>query len=98
MVPNPFVSLPARGKDVNDTLHVGPEILRYGGEAKYEYRVSGKPRMLAVKVPAGIQKGQKIRLREMGLPGKAGGPPGDLFLKVSVRASLLDWLKPLFRS
>ncbi len=91
------IPIPARGKDVTDSLRVGSEILRYGGEVKYEYRLSGKPRTLAVKVPAGIQRGQKIRLREMGLPGKAGGPPGDLFLKVSVRTSLLGWLKSLFR-
>jgi len=92
------IPIPARGKDAVDTLHVGPEVVRLGGEIRYEYRASGKPRTLAIKVPAGIQNGQKIRLREMGLPGKAGGPPGDLFLKVSVTVPLLQRMRSLFKS
>lgn len=91
------IPIPARGKDVVDTLRVDPGIVRNGGEVRYEYRGSGKPRTLAVTVPAGIHNGQKIRLREMGLPGRAGGPPGDLFLKVSIRVPLLERVKFLFR-
>ncbi len=90
------IPIPARGKDVVDTLRVTRETLRVGGEVRYEYRVTGTPRTLAIKIPAGIENGQKIRLREMGLPGKAGGPHGDLFLKVVAKTSLLDRIKSFF--
>jgi len=39
---------------------------------------------LTVKVPAGIDEGQKIRLAGQGLPGRDGGPPGDVLIEVHV--------------
>jgi len=39
---------------------------------------------IAVKVPAGVKDGQKIRLAGKGHPGVAGGEPGDLYLKVQL--------------
>ncbi|KPC78290.1 serine/threonine protein kinase [Streptomyces sp. NRRL F-6602] len=49
----------------------------------------GKGRVLKqhtykVRVPAGIKDGQKIRLRELGAPGKHGGAPGDLYVTVHI--------------
>jgi len=38
-----------------------------------------------VKIPKGVQDGQKIRLGGLGQPGIGGGPPGDLLLEVNVR-------------
>lgn len=38
-----------------------------------------------VKVPAGIGDGQKIRLAGKGHPGRAGGEPGDLYIKLQVK-------------
>ena len=42
---------------------------------------SGKSQSIDVKIPAGIQEGQRIRLGGQGQPSPDGGPPGDLFLK-----------------
>ncbi|MDW4903191.1 DnaJ C-terminal domain-containing protein [Streptomyces californicus] len=37
-----------------------------------------------VRLPSGIEDGQKIRLRERGAPGTDGGAPGDLYVTVHV--------------
>ena len=48
-------------------------------------------RTLSVDVPAGIDEGMQIRLAGEGDSGARGGPPGDLYLSVSVGSH------PLFR-
>ncbi len=40
-----------------------------------------------VSIPAGIDHGQSIRVRDFGEPGKNGGPRGDLIVEVSVQKS-----------
>ena len=42
-------------------------------------------RTLSVKIPAGIDEGSQIRLRGEGEGGARGGPPGDLFVTLSVK-------------
>ena len=42
-------------------------------------------RTLSVKVPAGVDSGDRIRLSGEGEPGPRGGPPGDLYVEVTVR-------------
>ncbi len=87
------IQIPQRGKDQYDVLKISPEMAQKGGEVKYHYHKSGKPRDLMVKIPPEIQNGQQIRLKEMGSPGKAGGPSGDLYLKVRIKQSLLKKIK-----
>jgi molecular chaperone DnaJ len=40
---------------------------------------------LSVKVPAGVDTGDRIRLSGEGEAGENGGPPGDLYVQVNVR-------------
>jgi molecular chaperone DnaJ len=40
---------------------------------------------LAVKVPAGVDEGDRIRLSGEGESGQHGGPPGDLYVELRVR-------------
>jgi len=44
-----------------------------------------RTRRLSVKIPPGIEDGGKIRLRGQGEAGTAGGPPGDLIIRIRVR-------------
>lgn len=39
---------------------------------------------IAVKIPAGINVGQKLKLRGEGEPGERGGPAGDLYVVVDI--------------
>ncbi len=40
---------------------------------------------LSVKVPAGVDNGDRIRLAGEGEAGRNGGPPGDLYVEIAVR-------------
>jgi molecular chaperone DnaJ len=41
---------------------------------------------LSVKIPAGIDEGDRIRLSGEGEPGVNGGPPGDLYVQIHLKA------------
>ncbi len=51
-----------------------------GGAGRVE-----KTRSLSVNIPAGVETGTKIRLAGEGEAGLRGGPPGDLYIFVSVK-------------
>lgn len=44
-----------------------------------------RTKTLAVKVPAGVDEGDRIRLSGEGEAGQNGGPPGDLYVELRVR-------------
>lgn len=44
-----------------------------------------KDKTLSVKIPAGVDSGDRIRLSGEGQAGPAGSPPGDLYVEVHVR-------------
>jgi curved DNA-binding protein len=89
------LELPERGEDWQDTITLSPEEARDGAEVRYSLKKRGRSRNLIVKIPPGVSSGQRIRLRGMGSPGKAGGDPGDLYLRVQIRRSLAQRLKGL---
>ncbi|MDH3419053.1 MAG: molecular chaperone DnaJ [Gammaproteobacteria bacterium] len=45
-----------------------------------------KVKTLAVKVPAGVDSGDRIRLAGEGEAGRNGGPPGDLYVDIIAKA------------
>ena len=44
-----------------------------------------KNKTLKVKVPPGVDNGDRIRLQREGEAGRNGGPPGDLYVDISVK-------------
>ncbi len=44
-----------------------------------------KEKKLSVTIPAGVEDGTRIRLAGEGEAGMRGGPPGDLYLFISIR-------------
>ena len=84
-------ALPQTGKDSIDTIRISAEQASQGGPYAYLQRKLDKK--LVIKIPPGIRDGQKIRLAGMGELGKGGAPNGDVFIKVSIKQSVIKRLK-----
>jgi curved DNA-binding protein len=74
------------GQDVEYEFEIAlPEAYK-GPEQQIEVKEqNGRSRRLAVKIPAGVKDGQRIRLAGQGAPGTGGAPAGDLYLRVRVK-------------
>ena len=87
---------PDRGKDLEDVIYLDPRQALEGAKGKYPHRKRSKE--LIITLPPGMKEGQKIRLKGMGAPGKDGGEPGDLYLKVKIKKPLLEKVRELLKS
>jgi curved DNA-binding protein len=75
-----------RGRDIQAQIDTDLQTAYSGGKTRVVLNdSSGGERVLEVKIPAGIQPGQTIRLAGQGHPGSGGGPSGDLLLEIGVR-------------
>ena len=76
-----------RGADIRHELQIPLQTSITGGEVQLTLRrKSGKTETIAVKIPAGIEDGKKIRVRGQGEPGPRGGASGDILITVRVAA------------
>ncbi|WLE99086.1 MAG: DnaJ C-terminal domain-containing protein [Candidatus Electrothrix communis] len=76
---------PVKGQDQTYELAITLEDVLNGGEKNISLRRDGGNQNIAVKIPKGIESGKRLRLSGKGAPSPSGGPPGDLYLKVTVQ-------------
>jgi DnaJ-class molecular chaperone len=82
---------PKPGKDLFDNISLSPKHATEGGPYAYLLKESGTK--LLVKIPPGVRNRQKIRLAGMGKAGINGGPPGNLYLRISIKRTLFERIK-----
>jgi curved DNA-binding protein len=71
-----------RGSDQEAELELSLEEAARGGRRKISL---GDGRDYEVNIPPGVRNGQRIRLPGEGSSGAAGGPSGDLLLRVRIK-------------
>jgi curved DNA-binding protein len=81
-----------RGSDVEGDILVSLDEVRNGSIRTLSLqRVNPgtgqtETRNVKVRIPRGVQEGQTIRIPGQGEPGRGGGPPGDIYLRVRLAA------------
>ena len=76
---------PVKGDNIETEINITIEDGFYGVEKKLTLKnIEGKDKTITVKVPEGIQNGEKIRLIGQGKEGLNGGKNGDLFIKIKI--------------
>jgi curved DNA-binding protein len=73
-----------KGQDLIYELPLHLEDVVKAQQKTISYNLGGVHQQIKVKIPAGIADGKKLRLAGKGQPGPAGGPPGDLYIKIKV--------------
>lgn len=74
------------GEDMLARVEVSFEEAALGADKVISFRTpEGITQSLQVHIPAGIDSGQKIRLKGKGMPGRNGGNAGNLLLEVQVK-------------
>lgn len=75
---------PTRGEDIRATVRVPFTVAVSGGTVDVHIDRGGNGETLGVKIPAGVQEGQVIRLSGQGNPGMRSGDNGDLLMRIEI--------------
>lgn len=78
--------IPKKGDNINTEIKISINDAFFGANKKISLRtINGTMRSFDVKIPAGIQNNEKIRLIGQGRAGENGGKNGDLFIKINIQ-------------
>lgn len=78
--------VPCKGENIDTEIGISIDEAFYGLTKKISLRTTnGKMKSFDVKIPAGIQNNEKIRLIGQGKAGSNGGRNGDLFIKINIK-------------
>jgi curved DNA-binding protein len=77
---------PTKGRDFESTVRISLEDAHIGTKINLDVPDAAGTRTLEVSIPAGVRKGQKLRLRGKGGKGQNGGLDGDIYLHISFLA------------
>lgn len=81
-------SFRGKGQDMTAQVEISFEDAALGCDKTIRFQnPDGSLQSLQVHIPAGIDSGQKIRLKGKGMPGRNGAEPGNLLLEVKVEKS-----------
>lgn len=79
---------PKYGEDIITRIDVSIEEAFFGVNKKLQLKnIDGKDTSTDIRIPAGIQNGEQIRLVGHGKPGKNGGKNGDLVVVIRIKDS-----------
>ncbi|HIJ89587.1 MAG: DnaJ domain-containing protein [Desulfobulbaceae bacterium] len=73
-----------KGNDLSLELPITLHEVLTGTEKTISLGRGATAEKVAVKIPAGIETGKKMRISGKGSPSPTGGPPGDLYLLIRV--------------
>ena len=77
-----------KGENIETEIKITLEEGYFGADKKIALKnLEGKCKYIVIKVPEGIQNGEKIRLVGQGKEGKNGGKNGDLYIKINIEDS-----------
>ena len=76
---------PQKGENIETGINISLEDGFFGSEKKIVLKdIEGKSKAITIKVPSGIQNGEKIRVIGQGKEGINGGKNGDLYIKINI--------------
>jgi curved DNA-binding protein len=73
-----------KGEDLESHLAITFEEAALGAEKRITIQKNGRLEETAIKIPAGMGDGKKLRLKGKGNPSQFGGPSGDLYIRIRV--------------
>ena len=80
-------AVPVKGENVETQIEVSLYDAFYGLEKQIVLKdIEKNSKTYTIKIPEGIRDGEKIRLIGQGKPGKNGGKPGDLLIKINIES------------
>lgn len=90
---NRYQPQPHKGNDYEYDLSISVAEAYNGIKRELSLNLGSSVKKVSVNIPAGIDEGQKLRLKGEGGPGANGGPNGDLFVKIKIASSSKFYLE-----